>query len=79
MRQICMIYLIVSIFCIKYIFVYVFDLYKGQNLDSSKKSLAFSLTFTSITRTLTDDEISVLFNEIIDKVKNTFNAEVRDR
>lgn len=59
--------------------VYVFDLYKGQNLDSSKKSLAFSLTFTSITRTLTDDEISVLFNEIIDKVKNTFNAEVRDR
>ena len=57
----------------------VFDVYEGENIDSSKKSVAFSLTFNGINRTLTDDEVMDVFNKIIDKVVSTHNAELRDK
>ena len=57
----------------------VFDVYEGENIDSSKKSVAFSLVFNGVTRTLTDDEVMDVFNKIIDKVVSTHNAELRDK
>lgn len=57
----------------------VFDVYEGENIDSSKKSVAFSLTFNGVTRTLTDDEVMDVFNKIIDKIVSTHNAELRDK
>ena len=59
--------------------VSVFDVYEGENIDSSKKSVAFSLTFNGIDKTLTDEEVMEVFNKIIDKVVNTHNAELRDK
>ena len=59
--------------------VYVFDLYKGKNIDINKKSLAFSLSFTSLDRTLTEEEVEKLFKNIIDKVVTLLNAQVRDK
>lgn len=57
----------------------IFDVYEGENIDSSKKSVAFSLTFNGVTRTLTDDEVMESFNKIIDKVVLSHNAELRDK
>ena len=57
----------------------VFDVYQGENVDANKKSVAFSLTFNGIDHTLTDDEVMVVFNKIIDKVKLTHRAELRDK
>ena len=57
----------------------VFDVYEGENIDSSKKSVAFSLVFNGVTRTLTDDEVMEVFNKIIDKIVSTHNAELRDK
>ena len=57
----------------------VFDVYEGENIDSIKKSVAFSLVFNGVTRTLTDDEVMDVFNKIIDKVVSTHNAELRDK
>ena len=57
----------------------VFDVYEGENIDSNKKSVAFSLLFNGITRTLTDEEVMEVFNKIIDKVVSTHNAELRDK
>ena len=57
----------------------VFDVYEGENIDSSKKSVAFSLVFNGINRTLTDEEVMDVFNKIIDKVVSTHNAELRDK
>ena len=57
----------------------VFDVYEGENVDNNKKSVAFSLTFNGVDHTLTDDEVMVVFNKIIDKVVSNNNAELRDK
>ncbi|MBQ9019359.1 MAG: phenylalanine--tRNA ligase subunit beta [Bacilli bacterium] len=59
--------------------VEVFDIYEGENIDSNKKSVAFKLIFNGIDRTLTDEEVMIDFNKIIDKVVSSFNAELRDK
>lgn len=44
--------------------VELFDLYTGAGLPEGKKSLAFSLSFRSAERTLTDDEVNAAFAKI---------------
>ena len=44
--------------------VEVFDVYQGKGLPEGKKSLAFSLSFRSVERTLTDDEVNAVFAKI---------------
>lgn len=43
----------------------VFDVYEGEELGKGKKSLAYSLTFGSNDRTLTDEEINAILDKII--------------
>lgn len=57
----------------------VFDVYEGESLGENKKSLAFSLKFQDSSRTLTDDEVMVLFHKAINNVENKFNAVLRDK
>ena len=56
----------------------IFDVYKGENIGSDKVSIAFSLTFEDNNRTLTEEEVMIVFNKIIDNVKNKHNAILRD-
>lgn len=56
----------------------VFDVYKGENINPGKKSLAISLTFSDSTKTLTDSYVNTLFNKIIDTVSKKYNAILRD-
>jgi len=44
--------------------VTAFDLYTGTGLPAGKKSVAFSLRFRSLERTLKDDEVNAVFTEI---------------
>src|SRR5262249_24957690 len=48
--------------------VNVFDVYQGAGLPEGKKSLAFALVFRSAERTLTDDEVNVVFQKIQDEL-----------
>ena len=57
----------------------IFDVYEGENIVPDKKSVAFSLVFNGIDRTLTDDEVMEVFNKIIDKVVSSHKAELRDK
>ena len=59
--------------------VEVFDLYKGENVDSDKKSLAYTITFSDMNKTLNDNEVMEIFNKIIKDVTNEFNAVLRDK
>ncbi len=59
--------------------VTVFDVYTGENVESDKKSVAFNLVFMDPNRTLTDEEVMEVFNHIIEKVLNTFQAKLRDQ
>lgn len=57
--------------------VLIFDVYAGKNIPEGKKSLAFSLIFSSSERTLTDEEVDSTINQIIKAVENKFNAQLR--
>ena len=56
----------------------IFDVYTGPNVLESEKSVAFKLTFQSNNRTLQEEEVMTIFNEIMTTVKTKFNCKVRD-
>lgn len=57
----------------------IFDLYTGEKIDESKKSIAYNLTFQDPSKTLSDEEVMEVFNKIIDGVCKKFNATLRDK
>ena len=59
--------------------VSVFDYYEGEKIDADKKSIAYSLYFENSERTLTEDEVTPLFEKVIDMVSKKHNANVRNK
>jgi phenylalanyl-tRNA synthetase beta chain len=57
--------------------VTLFDVYAGQGIDLTRKSLAFSLLFQHSSRTLTDDEIQASVDRVIQQLAEEFNAILR--
>jgi len=56
----------------------VFDLYVGENIGEGNKSIAYNLTFEDPSRTLTDEEVMEVFNNIIKSVETKLNIKLRD-
>ena len=56
----------------------IFDVYMGPNVLETEKSVAFKLTFQSKEKTLSDEEVMKIFNQIMIDVKEKFNCKVRD-
>lgn len=59
-------------------YIDVFDVYVGENVGNDEKSIAYTLTFSDPTRTLSDEEVTQLFRQIIEKVEQT-GAKLRDK
>ena len=57
----------------------LFDLYTGEHVSSDEKSLAYSLTFSSNDRTLSEDEVMKVFENIIAKVEEKLGAKLRNQ
>ena len=55
----------------------VFDVYTGVGVGIDQKSIAYSLTFSDMKKTLTDEEINGLMDKIIDAVSKKCGAELR--
>lgn len=55
-----------------------FDIYKGDKIDSSKKSVAIRVVIQAIDHTLSEDELSNLHKKIIDSVESKYSAKIRD-
>ena len=55
----------------------VFDVYTGKGIEENKKSIAYSLTFEKMDRTLTDEEINASLEKIIDMLEKKLGAELR--
>ena len=55
----------------------VFDVYKGKNMEPGKKSLAFSISYSSNERTLTDTEVEESIKNITKSIETKFGAELR--
>lgn len=55
----------------------MFDVYEGVGIENGKKSLAYSLTFSSQDKTLTDEEINPLLDKIVEQAGKEFGAQLR--
>lgn len=55
----------------------LFDFYKNDQLGPNKKSIAFSLTFSSKERTLSESEVDQAIKVILEKLWTNFGAELR--
>ena len=54
-----------------------FDVYRGEQVGPGKKSIAFSVTFQSPERTLTDEDAGELRSRIVDALQAAFGARLR--
>ena len=57
--------------------VEIFDEYKGENIPSGQKSVAYRLTLQSIQNTLTENQINELVNCVVKAVVSHFSIQVR--
>ncbi|MDD2203082.1 MAG: phenylalanine--tRNA ligase subunit beta [Bacilli bacterium] len=57
----------------------VFDVYIGDKIDDDSKSIALSLTFMDTNKTLTDDEVNALLNNIISEVETKLKGVLRNK
>jgi phenylalanyl-tRNA synthetase beta chain len=55
----------------------LFDVYRGQQLPSGKKSLAFSLVFQAMDRTLTDAEVEAEKRRLVEAARRSLGARLR--
>jgi phenylalanyl-tRNA synthetase beta chain len=58
--------------------IQLFDVYTGENVDSSLKSLALSLILQESSHTLTDREVDDASDAILDALASEFSAKLRD-
>lgn len=57
--------------------VEVFDVYTGEHVESGYKSIALNMVFQSYEKTLKDQEINMIFNQIIETLEKEVNAQLR--
>ena len=55
----------------------IFDVYEGEGVDPTAKSLAIGLTFRDQSRTLTDEEISASLSQVIESLREKLGATLR--
>lgn len=55
----------------------LFDIYRGKQIGEDKKSLAYNLVFRSKDRTLKDDEVNILIENILKELKEQLNIYLR--
>ena len=54
-----------------------FDVYRGGQVGEGRKSIAFSVSFQSSERTLSDEHAAALRQKIVDALAKRFGAELR--
>jgi phenylalanyl-tRNA synthetase beta chain len=57
--------------------VKIFDVYQGDNIDTGKKSIAFSVTLEPKDKTLSENDIEQISKKIISEVKESTGATLR--
>ncbi len=58
--------------------VKLFDVYRGKQVEEGKKSVAFTLTYRDKDKTLTDDEVTAVHNNVLNALKDKLNAVLRE-
>lgn len=58
--------------------VEVFDVFRGKNIPTGQKSLAYAFTYRSAERTLTDTEVNSAHEKVVQNLKQNLQATIRD-
>ena len=58
--------------------VALFDIYTGKEMGDGFKSMAYSLTYQSLERTLTDEEVNKLHDSVKQRLKSELMVEIRE-
>ena len=57
----------------------IFDIYTGDKIGDDEISIAYKLKFEDVNKTLTEEEVMDVFNNIIRDIESKFNAQLRDK
>ena len=52
----------------------IFDVYTGDPIPEDRKSLAFTLKYQSLTKTLKDEEVNALNQQVLEGIEREFGA-----
>ncbi|MGX4598412.1 phenylalanine--tRNA ligase subunit beta [Faecalimicrobium sp. JNUCC 81] len=55
----------------------LFDVYKGSQIEDGYKSIAYSLTYRSSEKTLTDEDVAKVHDKILSELSEKLNANLR--
>ena len=55
----------------------LFDVYKGAQIEEGHKSIAYSITYRSKEKTLTDEDVAVVHDKILSELSEKLNANLR--
>ena len=58
--------------------VEIFDVYEGKQIDPSEKALAVRISYRSNKRTLTDDEVNTIHEEVIAEIRRQTGGRLRE-
>jgi phenylalanyl-tRNA synthetase beta chain len=58
--------------------VILFDVYKGKQVPTGKKSLAYSIRYLSREKTLTDEEVDEIHRKVISELREAFGVTLRE-
>jgi len=56
----------------------LFDVFRGKNIPEGQKSVAYAFTYRSADRTLTDAEVNAAHEKVVDQLKKSLSAVVRE-
>jgi phenylalanyl-tRNA synthetase beta chain len=55
----------------------LFDEYRGEGIDSGRKSLALGLTLQHSSRTLKEEEIEAVMTQVVSTLRSDLGAQLR--
>jgi phenylalanyl-tRNA synthetase beta chain len=58
--------------------VELFDVFRGKNVPAGQKSMAYAFIYRSAERTLTDAEVGVAHEKLVEQFKQKLGATVRE-
>jgi phenylalanyl-tRNA synthetase beta chain len=57
----------------------VLSVYRGEQIEKGKKSIALSLNLQDTSRTLTDDDADRVIAQVVQDLRDRFGASIRDK
>lgn len=55
----------------------IFDIYQGEHVEKGYKSIAISITYQDVTKTMVDQEINAVHSAVLSALEKEYNAKLR--